>query len=81
MKNNNHLLKPYTNYAIDKNNNYIIIDGEKYRYEMDTLKLGLDPDGDAIRTCKDVNFVTRFPIIGVGDGYETELKVRNKIPL
>ncbi len=81
MKNNNHLLKPYTNYAIDKNNNYIIIDGEKYRYEMDTHKLGLDPDGDTIRTCKDVNFVTRFPIIGVGAGYETELKVRNKIPL
>lgn len=57
-KNNNRLLKPGTVYGICVKKGYIIIDGKFFNFELDYEFLGLDVDGDTIKTLKDKNYVT-----------------------
>lgn len=65
MKNNNHLLKPNTTYAIWTDRDCIIIDGKKYHYDMDVSNLNLDKDGDCIKTSNDaeVKYVYRMTTV------------------
>lgn len=57
-KNNNRLLKPGTAYGVCVKKGYIIIDGKFFNFELDHEYLGLDIDGDTIKTLKDKNYVT-----------------------
>ena len=50
MKNNTHLLKPDTVYGISIRPKYINIDGKKYNFELDYIGMGIDTDGDCIKT-------------------------------
>ena len=71
MKNNNHLLKPNTVYAVYLNNQFMIINSKKYRFKLDTTGWNnMERDGDTITTTECFGddgdgLVVRYPITSV----------------
>ena len=78
MVDNNHLLKPNTTYVVSPIGGYIIIDNEKYRYDMNTDNLGLEWTGDTIQTSDLVTYVNRYPLSKPG---LTRLTVLDKVDI
>lgn len=58
MINNNNLLKPNLAYLINVDEGYIIIDEEKYAYDINTDALGIKGK-DIISTCDIVGYVRK----------------------